>query len=560
MDKAKNIFLKAGNFVKSKTSSLSKKAVIGILAVTAAVIVSIVVLSIILGQTRYKVLYAGVSNTDASEIISYAMNNVGLTASDIKVDEKNNILVNEKRVEEARVALAMANYPTTGYNYDTWKNGVTMFSTKTEMREIQRQDLETKLAATLRNFDNVDSAIVNLTIPEDDSYVLSTAVKESSAGIVLRLRDTVKAEAIDGMYNLVAKSVPGLKRTNITITDQSGAQLSPEMTSSFAEEEAERIQIEYQKMSFQQKMREQYEQAIKSVMTNIFDDINVSVGLILNYDNKVSEITTYWTENRDENGNMIGIVSDETFENAFGGIAQEGGVVGTFINSDISPDYPTLTVGEGDQFYSETRRILNYKINETKEQIEGNGVKIDRLSAGVVVKSNNTLTTEEENRWRDVIARAIGTDMEFVSIKSAPFIETTNPNIGSDTFGITNISGESMALLAIIIVLGIILIVLLILALNAPGARKKRRAANTTVKGAPSTAGAGAGANGEDFEFERVENTAPVIDNSEFELASLNDETTETREEALKREIKEFSKNNPEIVAQLIRTWIRGEE
>ncbi len=560
MDKAKNIFLKAGNFVKTKASSLSRKAVIGILAVVAAVIVSIVVLSIILGQTRYTVLYAGVSNTEASEIISYATTTMGLPMTDIKMDNNNNILVNEKRAEEARVALAMANYPTTGYNYDIWKNGVTMFSTKTEMRELQRQDLEKKLAATLRNFDNVDSAIVNLYIPEDDSYVLSTAVKESTAGIMLRLKDNVKTEAIDGMYNLVAKSVPGLKRTNITITDQSGAQLSPEMNSSFAEEEAERIQIEYQKMTFLQKMREQYEQDIKSVMTNIFDDINVSVGLILNFDNKVSENTIYWTENRDDNGNMIGIVSDETFKNAFGGIAQEGGVVGTFIDSDISPDYPTLTVGEGDQFYSETERILHYKINETKEQIEGNGVKIDRLSAGVVVKSNNTLTTEEENRWREIIADAIGTDIALVSIKTAPFIETTTPGIGSEPFGIINISGESMALLAIIIVLGIILIVLLILALNAPGSRKKRRAANLAVKGVPSTSGTGTGENGEDFEFEKVENNAPVIDNSEFELASLSDDTTETREEALKREIKEFSKNNPEIVAQLIRTWIRGEE
>lgn len=560
MDKAKNIFLKAGNFVKTKASSLSRKAVVGILAVTAAVIVSIVVLSIILGQTRYTVLYAGVSTTEANEILSYATNTAGFAQTDFKLDNNNNILVNEKRAEEARVALAMANYPTTGYNYDIWKNGVTMFSTKTEMRELQRQQLEAKLADTLRYFDNVDSVMVNLVIPEEDSYVLSTAAKESSAGITLRLKDNIKADAVDGMYNLVARSVPGLKRTNITITDQSGAQLSPEMNSSFAEEEAEKIQIEYQKMAFRQKMIEQYEQAIKSVMANIFDDINVSVGLILNYDNKVSEITTYWTENRDENGNMIGIVSDETFKNAFGGIAQEGGVVGTFINSDISPDYPTLTVGEGDQFYSETERILNYKINETKEQIEGNGVKIDHLSAGVVVKSNNTLTNDEETRWREVIAQAIGTDWQLVSIKTSPFIETTSPSIGSDPFGITNISGESMALLAIIIVLGIILIVLLILALNAPGARKKRRAANLAVKGAPSTAGAGAGANGEDFEFERVENRTPSVDNTEFELASLSDDTTETREEALKREIQDFSKNNPEIVAQLIRTWIRGEE
>lgn len=555
MDKVKNGFLKIGNFVKTKASSLSKKAIICILAVAAAVIVSIVILSVILGQTRYKVLFTGVSSSEAGEILKYARETLGIT--DIKMNEKYDIMVNEKEEEEARVALSIAGYPKTGYNYDIWSNGVSIFSSKTEIREIQRQELQNELSETLRFFENVDSALVTLSIPEDDSYVLSTAVKESSAGIVLNLRKNLSAEAIDGMYNLVANSVPGLKRTNITITDQTGAELFPEMASSSAEEESERIQIEYQRMSFLQKMKEDYEEDIRAVLSSIFDDVNVSVGLRLNYDNQVTESITYTGPNRDENGNMMGIISDETYKNAFGGIAKDGGVIGTFINSDISPDYPTLTVEEGDQFYSETSRVLNYKVNEEKKQIEKNGASVDHLSAGVVVKSNNTFTNEEEEKWRKTIADAIGTDIDFVSIKTSPFIETTNPSIGGESFGITNISGESMALLAIIIVLGIILIVLLILALNAPGSRKKRRAAAATVRVPANTAPAGEGE--DEFEFSKSENPAPV-ESSDFEIASLTEEAPETREEALKREIQDFSRHNPEIVAQLIRTWIRGEE
>ncbi len=558
MDKAKNVFLKAGNFIKTKASSLSKKAVIGILAVIAAVIASIVVLSIILGQTRYEVLFTGVSSEEASEIIKYSKETLGLSDSDIKLNANNDILVNEKKVEETRVNLSLANYPSSGYNYDIWKNGVTLFSSQIEMRELQKQQLESNLAATLRFFNNVDSAIVNLYIPEDDSYVLSTSEKESSAGIALKVRDTLSGEQIDGMYNLVAKSVPGLKRTNITITDQTGLELYPEMGSSSAQEEAERIQIEYQRMAFQQKMKENFEQDIKTVLANLYDDINVSVGLLLNFDNQVTESITYTGPNTDANGNMMGIISDETYKNAFGGIAKEGGVVGTFIDSDISPDYPTLTVDEGDQFYSETSRVLNYKVNEEKKQIEKNGASIDHLSAGVVVKSNTEFTAAEEEQMRKTIADAIGTDIAFVSIKAAPFIETTNPSITGDSFGITNISGESMALLAIIIVLGIILIVLLILALNAPGSRKKRRAAGA-AKGAPALAGAGSGA--DELNFERSESEmVQVPNNTDFEITSLSDDTGETREEALKREIQDFSKNNPDIVAQLIRTWIRGDE
>ena len=78
-------------------------------------------------------------------------------------------------------------------------------------------------------------------------------------------------------------------------------------------------------------------------------------------------------------------------------------------------------------------------------------------------------------------------------------------------------------------------------------------------KGAPAVAGAGAGA--DELKFEGSESEmVQVPESTEFEIASLTEETAETREEALKREIQDFSRNNPEIVAQLIRTWIRGEE
>lgn len=50
------------------------------------------------------------------------------------------------------------------------------------------------------------------------------------------------------------------------------------------------------------------------------------------------------------------------------------------------------------------------------------------------------------------------------------------------------------------------------------------------------------------------------MEETEFELTSLSEEQPETRDEALKREIRDFSKNNPEIVAQLIRSWMRGED
>lgn len=226
--------------------------------------------------------------------------------------------------------------------------------------------------------------------------------------------------------------------------------------------------------------------------------------------------------------------------------------MGTTVNADISLDYPTLQVGEDGEFYYEYTRDIHNKVNETRRQIEKDGYSIGRLSAAVVVRSNNDLTGDDETRWRNTIANAIGADIENVSIKTTPFIETTDPIMGT-ALNVGSVSSQSMVMIAVIVILGVVLIVLLILALNAPGSRKKRRnAAHLVSTPIPVTEA------GEVFYDEGGD--VGKVDDSEFELTSLNEEMPETRDEALKREIKDFSKNNPEIVAQLIRSWLRGED
>ena len=276
MDKVKETLAKIGNFFKSKFSSLSKKTVIIISAAVAVVLVSAIVLAAIMSQVHYAVLYKGASASEQTEIATYARETLGVT--DIKINANGDILVPENMVEDLRVSMSIAGYPKSTFNYDIWNDGITMFSTDKEMRVLEVQQLQERLGATLKTFTNVDSAIVTLNVPQTQNYVLSESKEESSAGVTLYLRDTLTPEQIDGMYNLVANSVPGLKRINITITDQSGIQLSPEKTTDSAKEEEERLEIYYQRLNYRNRLKEEYEEAIKTVMLNTFDGINVSVG------------------------------------------------------------------------------------------------------------------------------------------------------------------------------------------------------------------------------------------------------------------------------------------
>ena len=206
------------------------------------------------------------------------------------------------------------------------------------------------------------------------------------------------------MYNLVANSVPGLRRENITITDQNGIELSPEMTTDTAKEEEEKLEIYYKRLNYRNRLKEEYEEAIKTVMANTFDGINVSVGLNLDFDKMVTEQIDYSSDSREPiydpntgaivGGREAGIKSDEKVESAAGGVAAEGGLVGTTTNADISPDYPTLEVGEDGEFYQQYSREINYLVDETRRQIEKDGYSIGTLSAAVVVRSINALTEQ----------------------------------------------------------------------------------------------------------------------------------------------------------------------
>ena len=564
MDKVKNALLKAGNFIKTKASSLSKKVLVGLISGVAVVVVSLIVLAIILGQTRYAVLYTDVSATEASEILTYARDTLGITQ--IKQDATGSILVPQENVEEIRANMSIAGFPKSTFNYDIWNDGVTLFSTQTELRELKKQQLEHNLMATLRAFDGVYDALVMLHIPENPSYVISTSKEESSAGVSLSIKGELTAEQIDGMYNLVANSVPGLSRNKITITDQTGKQLfavyeDEDEKGSDTNEERKRLELYYQRLDYSDRLKRSYEDSIKTVMENTFEEVNVSVGLFLDFDKEVMEETVYFGPNVDEDGITHGVVSEEHYNSAAGGIAGEGGLPGTTTNADISPDYPTLTVGEDGEFYQEANRDIIYKVSETKRQVEKDGYTIEGLSAAVVVKSNVDLTNDESTNWRSVIANAIGADINNVSIKTAPFVETNGTIIDNDSIQVSASAAQSMAMLLIIVVLGVILIILLILSLRSPGMRKKQRRGGAAR--VPAAAGAGAGGGHVDTSDDGMEAfgmAATVQDNTDFELASLSDEQPETRDEALKREIQDFSKQNPEIVAQLIRNLLRADD
>ena len=560
MDKVKDILGKILNAVKTRWEALNKTIRIIIIAVASVIVVSLIVLIIINSITHYAVLYSGASPEETAEVIALLQGELGET--DVRIDNNGDILVPANRLETLRAQLSVKGYPKTTFNYNVWDSGIGMFSTESDKRVKEKQQLQENLRATLAMYDGVDSAVVILNIPKEDNYVIASRKEESSASVLLNLNHALSVSTIEGIYNLIRTSVPNLKQENITVTDGKGELLTTEKVASALEDEDETV-LFYKRLEFQNTLIEILNDKLGDLLKKVFPDYRIGVDVRLNYDPTVKQITEY-TPSVDSEGTRGGMVQNEKYVSAGGGNAEEGGLVGTTVNADISPDYPTLRIGDGDEFYYETQKEINYLVNEAITQIEKDGYSYDNISASVIVDGDpENFTQANIEDWEKLIADAIGTSTDKVSFIPTNFtLDRTGESAGD---GGVIVQGSNNTLVFIIIALGIMLIVLLVTALVAAGSNKKRMKARRAAAVAASSASIPAAANLSNYEVDdmggRTMRPEESDDGYEFEIQSLSGEEDESSRDALlKKEIRDFSTSNPEIVAQLIRNWIKGEE
>ena len=561
MGKVKETFVKITTAVKTRWTGLSKTARIIIISVAAVVILSLIVLIILSSITRYAVLYSGASGEETAEIINVLQSEMGLGENEVKFNSATGeILVPADKVDTLKAQLAVKGYPKSTFNYNIWDSGVSMFSTESDKRVKQTQQLQENLRATLSTYEGVKNALVILNIPKTNDYVISRTKDEAGASVVLTLDQPLNVDTIEGIYNLVRTAVPGLKEENITVTDSTGALLTTEKVAANLNEQDE-TELYYKRLEFQKEISDILYQKLDKLFDGAFTDYRVAVDVQLNYNDEVSEITEY-TPSVDSEGNRGGMVDQEKYVSAGGGNALEGGIVGTAIDADISPDYPTLRIGEGDEFYYEAQRDIHYLVNKAIKQIQKDGYSYDNISASVLVDEDaENVSQADEERWEKLIATAIGASPDRVTFRATNFqLDRTGSAAGD---GSVVVQGGRTTLVFIIIALGGLLIILLVIALLAAGSNKKRikmrrQAALAAASGANVSSISVGGETEEEMRRRSMEEGG---DDYDFELQSLSGAENEaSRDALLKKEIRDFSTTNPEIVAQLIRTWMKGDE
>lgn len=531
--------------VKGFFAKLNKK--IRILLGVAVVVILVAIVAIVyqMNNKPYAVLFTGLSTTETSSIMSY------LEANEV-VDYQINgdsILVPEGQESLLKAKLLMEGYPKSGFLYESYFENVSSLSTSSERDTAFLIALQERMEATIACFDGVKSATVNIAPGKDQTYVLDDSNKVSaSASVILTLHDgyTLTGEQAAAIRTLVTHGVQGLNIDNVSITDTLGNTYSAEDSiSSLSDGSALKLRLEEETNN---KVRTNVIQALVDIYGS--GNVRVAVNSVVDVSRKVVESTEYSQPAGSVEG--AGLIGSETWLSQ---VVEEntdavGGVVGTTTNSDIPEYVENQLEVNGDENYISSSGDREYNNNTSKTQMEVIAGTVSDINVSVTINRNcdNANAVSEETLMNHVaMAAGIGSNVDpydHISIVIAPFYEPV-----LDVFVPDGITLPPWALYAAIAGVVLFLILLLLIFTVRKRSKKKKEA----------QAAAEAAALNEQLMAEAASvaaATAAASADAGADIMAINME----KSMELRKTVRQFAQNNPEIAALIIKNWLRGEE
>lgn len=522
--------------------SQDKKRKILYISLLAAIVLIAVAVTVILNRKDYVVLYEGLENAEASEMVAL-IEEMGYDA----ILSGGAISVPAGTENQITMQLAMQNYPKSGLNYQLTTASTDMFSTESERRAYAKIDMENRLSALFSSMENISSSTVTLYIPEQRNTVVSSIKEYPTASVYVTLKDIDKLsnEQIVGIKNIVRTSC-SIAEENIEIVDSYGI---PQL---ITEENNFDIIVDItKKFAYKTNLENSIKAKILEILTPSFgeDGVSAAVNMVLDFDTKVSETTDYSADGN----NNTGVLQHADGKDASGGTTVDGGIVGVETNADDT--FPTADTAGNDR-WTDNSFSNTYLVDTYKEQVEKDGYVIDSLSISVVILTDYLSEAQKQELVRAVgNAASVNPEImaDVVSVIALPKwvdpeeIETGDPAI------FLGLTFDQLVVIGAAVLIALI-IVFIVLAIISGNAKKQRKAFEQQII---ETSGL-VGPDGE--EEEPVDMFLFSDDEDKLEIPSLTDEQTETKEVVIRREITEFANHSPEIVAQLLKSWIKSEE
>lgn len=547
LDKARELWGK----VWGRLKKISKKIYI---AAAAALVILAVILVIVLNNRPYATLVTGVSMDEMSSVLQL-LDTWGVR--DYKVENGDTILVPESQHSQLQARVLMENVFQSGQA--KYFDSLSSLSTNQERNAAILKDLEQDLRATIRNFENVKDATVHLTPGEDRGYILDSGnVVKAAAAVQVTMNGSHKltTQQASAIRELVSNSLQGLEVSRVSITDTYGNTYSGGSLTADGDASALKMQLEEEQAN---KIRTQVMQVLAPAFGE--DNVDVAVNCVVEVGNVTEDRVDVYLPEYAENGetNGRGIIGSLIYEWSYTRDGDEtvGGVVGSEVNSDVpNPDFSQYVENnpnlDGREDAASAGGQIDYDNSRSEKHIITTAGYLKDCSVAVSINST-TAGNVDTAQWQQHIARAAGiygeideeTGQEIlggrISVISYPFFRQ-EPEPGPDP-NIITIAGIP---LWVLIAAGgglLLFIILLVVILLARRRHRKKQEAEAEAQ-----------ASEVDALLAAVGLSGQGTDGNGADVMELQTEQSMQ----LRKDIRQFASDNPEIAAQMVRNWLRG--
>jgi flagellar M-ring protein FliF len=539
---------------------------IGLIVGVAGLIAVLVVLSFFIGAPQYRVLFANVSEKDGGAIIAQ------LSQMNIpyRIAEGGGaILVPSDVVYKTRLTLASQGLPKGGgvgfELMEGQKFGASQFQ---EQVNFQRA-LEGELARTIRSLQEVQDARVHLAVPRPTVFVRENQKPSASVLVTVYPGRILEPVQVAGIVHLIASSVPELSPRQVTVVDQGGNLLSGPGEDTGVTG-LDRAQLKYLR-SVEDGISRKIE-AILKPMTGP-DNVRAQVAATLDF-SEVEQTSETYRPNSDPKDQAIR--SQQVAESNSQTPQPPQGVPGALSNTPPGAASAPLVAGNAANqgngpppMATSTQKDTktNFEVDKTIRHTKGEVGGVKRLSVAVLVNHKKVIDGEtaklvpfdekEMAQITNLVREAMGFDKDrgdSLNVVNAAF------RIGDDEqvafwknpanipYAIEGAKWLLVGTLALAFLLVIRSGVRDIVKLGQPPEPATAGAGadggTGTVPGEGGTAGGGEGGGVAGAEASAAEVTS----------------AEETEYERNLRLMRELARDNPRLVAQIIKNWVSNDE
>lgn len=321
----------------------------------------------------------------------------------------------------ARMALASAGLPKALPDGDSVLTEMPLGTSRSIEAAKLRQAQEIDLARSIMEIADVTSARVHLALPEKSAFLRESVPPRASVFLQVTRGRAIASGQVEAIVNLVASSVPGMARQDVTVVDQMGGLLSRGGDDPAALTNDRQLQqrLEVERI---------YRQRIEALLTPIAGPGNLSVQVNVDMDFTRSEITA---ERVDPEGKALRSEQEQMQETS-DGLAR--GIPGAISNAPPDEARLTETSPDGSSGDASVRNrssgsTRNYEVSRTVETTIPGSARVMKINAAVVVRDTLIPAEEEGLPPSSSIPPELIADMERLAQTAIGFDEKRGDSV-----------------------------------------------------------------------------------------------------------------------------------